>query len=382
MSESRDILLLEKFLAGTATPEEEAWLREWADTTLGQPGTLDLLRASWELPKSPDPLLDREVRWTALQRQIAKSADASTASNALGDTHWKPSVETKSPVAQARLPIFGWTQRLPVAALSICVAAVLVAGGWFASHRSVMHRESADVTAVTTREYVTARGQRAIVQLPDGSTASLAPETKLRFSMPNGSGARRVELNGEAFFAVESNNASPFIVRAGNTVTNVLGTEFGVRWYADDQDVRIAVASGRVSVQTVEPASSSAPGQGSRESSSERPQSIILSANDITHVTANGKLITQRDVDLTPDLGWRTGQHVFRMVSASTIAAELSRSYDLNIQFADPELGRQLLTLSFATERESVMLDIFVSALLDARVQREGRTVTISRNAR
>ncbi len=363
MGESKDILLLEKFLAGTITPDEEVWLREWAETTLSRPSTLDLMLASWTSEKVPNPPLNREARWHSLRRRIMASAVVPQMEDV---AH----CDNTQPRAVARRSWRGALSTIPLVARVACFAAVLLGAVWMLTpHMLTLRGDSHRYT----REYVTARGQRAVIRLPDGTMATLAPETRLQLSITEPIGARRIDLDGEAFFVVESNHTAPFIVRTGNTLTKVLGTGFGVRHYESDSIVRVAVASGRVAVQVL--ASNATPiGKFTLHDS----RDVILNANEVVNVTASGTQEIQYDADVTTKLGWRTGHHVFRKVSAASVAAELGRAYDLDIRIPDSALARQLLTLSSSTARESAMLDILVSTLLDARMERRGRTVIIS----
>jgi transmembrane sensor len=350
MSESKNTCLLEKFLAGTATDAEEAQLREWAENTLSYPGTVDLLRASWERPY-PSPVPDRDARWLSLQEKIG-----------LGLSSAVPPVTVR--VSKYRR--FFTSRAISLGAI-VAIFLVGIGGIWTAKQHNRVSDE-------LLNEYVTLRGQRATIQLADGSSVTLAPETKLRFFTKH-SGNRRAELEGEAIFSVNANSHTPFVVHAGNTLTRVLGTEFGVRRYSEDSSVRVVVTSGRVAVQSATDIENGTSLTGEHETGDR----VVLSMNEIVHVTASGALHKTQKNDLNGELGWRTGHHVFRETPASIVASELGRAYDLDIQFADADLGERLLTLSFTTERESIMLDILVKAMLNVQAERHGRTVILSR---
>lgn len=55
---------------------------------------------------------------------------------------------------------------------------------------------------------------------------------------------RKVELNGEAFFNVAHDTAKPFIVKTGQTITEVVGTSFSIK--QTDEQITIFVTSGKV----------------------------------------------------------------------------------------------------------------------------------------
>jgi transmembrane sensor len=106
------------------------------------------------------------------------------------------------------------TRRIAAAALALAAAIAVVCF----SHLPVR----------LTADYATGTAELLSVALPDGSTAQLAPDSAL--DVDYAEGRRRVTLlSGAAFFAVARDAAHPFTVRAGDTETTVLGTEFDVR---------------------------------------------------------------------------------------------------------------------------------------------------------
>jgi transmembrane sensor len=83
------------------------------------------------------------------------------------------------------------------------------------------------------------------ITLGDGSTAILKKGGKLRYA-DNFKGTRHVVLEGEAFFEVKRNEKKPFVVHTGDIRTKVLGTSFNVA--ERDSDISITVATGLVEV--------------------------------------------------------------------------------------------------------------------------------------
>lgn len=79
--------------------------------------------------------------------------------------------------------------------------------------------------------------------LADGSKIYLNESASLKVHSFNKK-KRIVELEGEAYFEVSPNAKKPFIVIAGNTLTEVAGTEFNI--HQTDDQVTIFVNSGKV----------------------------------------------------------------------------------------------------------------------------------------
>src|SRR5690606_26455782 len=100
------------------------------------------------------------------------------------------------------------------------------------------------------REYVNPNGKRAIITLPDSSKVTLDGGSVLYFPEEFSSHKRQVILKGEAFFEITSDAERPFEVLAKGTVTRVLGTSFNMKAYEEDDQLSVAVVTGKVRVET------------------------------------------------------------------------------------------------------------------------------------
>jgi len=85
-------------------------------------------------------------------------------------------------------------------------------------------------------------------QLADGSEVKLYPASELQLDQDFPGATRNVHLTGEAFFHVKRDTLHPFIVYSRNVVTRVLGTSFNVKAYASANEVAVRVKTGLVSV--------------------------------------------------------------------------------------------------------------------------------------
>jgi len=254
-----------------------------------------------------------------------------------------------APRPAARAP-----RRYVVPAIAALAAAALLAvgvGRW---------RAGGDDAQSTTREFATRPGQRASVELADGSTALLAPASRI-VVRASGRDVREVRLDGEAYFTVRGKSDVPFVVRAGDGIVRVLGTSFAVRRYETDSAVRIVVASGRVSVSDRDDRD----GVG-----------VILGAADLAQLGPGNRVVVTRGVALDDELAWRNGQLRVRNVTVAALVADLERVYDLEIRVPDSALMRLPVTASFHQTTPDGMLDV-LSALLNVDVHRDGRTVTL-----
>lgn len=126
----------------------------------------------------------------------------------------------------------------------IAAAALLVAGAALASYLLISQRHS----TVQYTEVRTANGERKTLQMEDGTVLTLNAGTTLLVARDLSEERRLQLVDGEVFFNVRSDTRRPFVVESGPLVTTVLGTAFNIAAYRDIQTLRIAVASGKVSV--------------------------------------------------------------------------------------------------------------------------------------
>ncbi|WP_147677907.1 FecR family protein [Algibacter pacificus] len=83
------------------------------------------------------------------------------------------------------------------------------------------------------------------VILTDGSLVILNKNSALKYNN-NFNGTRHLDLVGEAFFKVKRNEKKPFIVKTQNVNTKVLGTSFNIADH--DSIINVTVATGLVQV--------------------------------------------------------------------------------------------------------------------------------------
>ncbi|WP_149240816.1 FecR family protein [Dyadobacter sp. 32] len=85
-------------------------------------------------------------------------------------------------------------------------------------------------------------------RLSDSTLVTLSPKSQLRIDSRFGITKREVFLTGEAFFNVARNTEKPFYVYTGEVVTRVLGTSFRVKAFSGEENVSVAVSTGKVTV--------------------------------------------------------------------------------------------------------------------------------------
>jgi transmembrane sensor len=173
-----------------------------------------------------------------------------------GEDHYAPQEATRKDLWQriqssAGLPVFEkvsiWQRWYNWAAVIVFMAGM----GWVALNLKLNNVLVVAQTEVTNPEYVqhvnNADVSKTII-LSDGTSIILQPQSILEYPKSFGPDIRQVHLTGQAFFEVSRDPNRPFLVKAGEIVTRVLGTSFIVRNIEGEDNVMVRVKTGKVSV--------------------------------------------------------------------------------------------------------------------------------------
>ena len=97
-------------------------------------------------------------------------------------------------------------------------------------------------------QFIVPFGETAGIRLADGSKVTLNSGSKLIYKSGMGGARRQVYVNGEVFLDVFRDESRPFTVKTNRLNVHVLGTEFDVRAYDDEDAQSVILISGSVSV--------------------------------------------------------------------------------------------------------------------------------------
>lgn len=88
--------------------------------------------------------------------------------------------------------------------------------------------------------------------LPDGSNVFLNKESTIRYTYNKRADERRVELKGEAFFAIKHDESKKFIIDIDGVLIRDIGTEFNVKAPENSNTIEVVVNEGEVMFYTAE----------------------------------------------------------------------------------------------------------------------------------
>ncbi len=192
----------------------------------------------------------------------------------------------------------------------------------------VFHKKGTEASVAQMRYYTleVPKGARFDLILEDGTHIWLNADSRLKYPAVFAGGERRVILEGEAYFAVAHDRQKPFIVETEGQQLKVLGTEFNVSAYRDEQMVYTTLVNGRVAL------TASATGH-----------ETTLQPGAQARLPIGEGMFAQRMVEVDQITAWRDGVIVFENNTLEGMMRRLARIYDIDVVFED-NISRALLT--------------------------------------
>jgi transmembrane sensor len=194
------------------------------------------------------------------------------------------------------------------------------------------------------------------VKLPDGTRVWLNATSSLRYPVMFMGKVRQVELTGEAYFEVAHNKSIPFTVINARQTIEVLGTDFNVMAYPEEEEVATTLLEGAVKVSGAGHVRTLYPGQQSR---------VTPSAMNIIN-----------DTDLDAVVAWKNGKIQFSDSSIQTIMRMLSRWYNIDVQYSGTLINTGFGGSVSRSKNLSEVLKV-LEATGDVHFKIEGRRVTV-----
>lgn len=164
----------------------------------------------------------------------------------------------------------------------------------------------------------TPKGRQYNLTLPDGTQVWLNSESSIRYPTVFNGKERKVEVTGEAYFSVSKNNKKPFIVNVDRQADiQVLGTEFNVNSYANEETINTTLLEGSVRVNA-------------------NKLSQILSPGQQARIGQDKKIRLVKEVDIDKVIAWKNGYFNFNDADLHEIMRQLERWYDIEVVYAKP----------------------------------------------
>ncbi len=202
-------------------------------------------------------------------------------------------------------------------------------------------------------------GTRSAIILSDGSSLWLNSGSSLKYPEKFIGNSRKVFLNGEAYFEVESNPEKPFIVETSTLSVRAIGTKFNVSGYSSDKETDVTLVSGKVEVIT------------SDENNKQNTSGLLENQHLSFNKGKGTSLITTGDVNRY--VSWKDGKLIFRDEPLSYVVKKLGQIFNVDIELRGEELQNYTFRATFQDESlQEILKLIKISSPVDyIEVKRE-----------
>lgn len=302
-SEESIHILIVRLFTGEASPDEKKIIGTW-------------------LNQSPDNLkFYNDLKEIWLSSGVEENADQYNLDHAI--QQFSKKIKTGSTRNVRRLFIYS---ALKYAAIALLVLSIPF--GYYLGNKKGAVNDS--FTTITC-----ALGDKTNLILPDSSVVCLNSGSKLSFNNNFKKGERQVYLEGEAYFSVTKDKKNPFRIRTKDIEVEVLGTEFNLKAYADENVVSTTLVEGSVKI------------------SSSKQKTVIKPGQKLVYSKESEKMALYELADLSPETEWKDGRLVFRNESLGDLELKLERWFDVDIILADEAVKIRKFTGTL--ERESIL---------------------------
>lgn len=213
--------------------------------------------------------------------------------------------------------------------------------------KSLKYSDSASKTELAYNTLTVPRGKTFQLQLSDGTVAHLNAGSSIQYPVQFIPGSDRLVLiTGEAYLNVAKDPEHPFIVNTNGLNVRVLGTQFNVSAYPEDETTEVVLVEGAVSLYTEE-----------EEYGSEK--NVYLKPGFKGSFDKAKNNIDTSEVITSLYTSWVNGKLVFRNMTFNNIMKKLERHYDVTIINNNSDLTHEEFNANFGNEPiEDVLLEL------------------------
>ncbi len=233
---------------------------------------------------------------------------------------------------------------------------------WFLKPASPLPLTDTDNNEVNFFRIEVPYGSKSTIQLPDSSKVVLNSGSRLEYPDHFGTTDRTVFLHGEAYFDVMRNKHKPFYVKTDEVTIKVLGTQFNVKSYPEENIMETILVSGSVEIL---------PNEQTFNAKNQEYKRILLKPNEkavfihnvistspaqegiqkpmVDHILS-ASIALQESGITENDVAWRNNILILNNEPFKEIINKLERWYNVQIVLEDQELGGVRFSARFSGE--------------------------------
>lgn len=190
--------------------------------------------------------------------------------------------------------------------------------------------EAVEKASLVYNTLQTPKGLKYKVILSDGTEVWLNSETKFRYPVDFIAANREVFIEeGEAYFDVVKNKDKPFVVNFDGRRVQVLGTQFNVKSYKEEQYDLITLVEGSIELISDDNKVELVPNQ----------QAVINNSSQALRLkTVEGSLYT----------AWKDNVYLYKNQPLQTIVSDLERDFNFRVFYQNPEMKQEKFSLKIS----------------------------------
>lgn len=322
-----------KYLKHQLSEQEAAEMIEWLEKDKANQEFLFSLKEAYQLSNYEEDAqeADTDAEWEKFNRQI--------------DAQKKPTPPRK----------FSWKSIGSYAAIVLFCLSI----GWTG------RKTYEEKTALTDLQSIeTGVGQQVKVTLPDGSKVNLNACSQLSYNASQWKDQRGVQLTGEAIFDITPDKEKPFIVSTHSYDIRVLGTNFNVSAYQEEDKVITTLKQGIVAIYS--------PTEKKCVAKLYKGESLIFDKRSNEY--------TIKKLPVTKAYAWSNREIAFESNTLDEKRGELGRHFGYAFHIA-PEVKELSFKATLREESLNEFLQILshITPEIGYRVEEQSKTVEIFR---
>lgn len=184
------------------------------------------------------------------------------------------------------------------------------------------------------------------IMLPDSSVVWLSPRSRIEYSGSGFAEARLIRLSGEAFFTIYRDPQHPFVVKSEGLVTRVLGTSFLLKAYLN-APVEVTVMNGKIEVF--------------QENKEEERMTLV--EDDKVVLNTNGELVKLKANGNKAKSRWDKINLSFNNTPFTEVMKELDRKFNVHLYCKDSVIAHYRLNADFTNQNLADILELLGKSL-------------------
>ena len=208
-------------------------------------------------------------------------------------------------------------------------------------------------------EYHTAYGEVLDIQLPDSSRVTLNANSSIRYNKRDFSNARKLQLQGEAFFRVKKLDNQEFIVQTDGMNVEVLGTQFNVKSRHNATNVVLSEGIVKINMKEIN-------------------NELTLIPGEMVEYNKDQRIFDKKVVKTDNYISWVNNKLIFEKSTLSEIANTLKDNYGIKVVFNPGSLGDSVFTGSTPADDLDILFGS-IEKLFNLNIEEENDKIIVKK---